>query len=209
MQAGSELPPAHVGVGGLPGCTKQIIELPPPVDPSMVDTKDQKIIREEEVKTIAKRQLKLTKVLKWEHAIVFNQCLIEVWDKVEVSDKWDKMQQEQYLHDQIHKNKCICVGFDDHKRDVFHLVQVLKALFLHTQEEKEGVDEYRLNFRSLQDTVNAFGGSPGVHRGLVEGLLRGPNCRNNETNIMSLEPMRVEEDPCKARQSMLCYSSQR
>jgi hypothetical protein len=33
------------------------------------------------------------------------------------------------------------------------------------------VEEYGRNFRSLWDTVEAFGGSPGVHEGLVRGIL--------------------------------------
>ena len=58
----------------------------------------------------------------------------------------------------------ICVGFDDHKQDVFNLVQALKTLFLYAEGEKESVEEYGRNFRSLWDTVEAFGGSPGVHK---------------------------------------------
>ncbi len=45
-------------------------------------------------------------------------------------------------------------------------------LFLYTQGEKEGVDKYSCNFKSLWDTVEAFGGSPGVHKGLVDAVLK-------------------------------------
>jgi hypothetical protein len=50
-------------------------------------------------------------------------------------------------------------------------VQSLKTMFLYTQSDKETVEEYGRNFRSLWDTVEAFGGSPGVHEGLVRGIL--------------------------------------
>ncbi len=63
------------------------------------------------------------------------------------------------------------MGFDDLKQEVFNLVQSLKTLFLHTQSDKETVEECGRNFRSLWDTVKAFGGSPGVHEGLVRGIL--------------------------------------
>jgi hypothetical protein len=43
-------------------------------------------------------------------------------------------------------------------------------LFLYTQGEKEEVEKYGRNFRSLWDMVEAFGGSPGVHKGLVDRL---------------------------------------
>ena len=63
------------------------------------------------------------------------------------------------------------MGFDDHKQEVFNLVQSLKTLFLYAQSDKETVEEYGRNFRSLWDTKKAFGGSPGVHEGLVRGIL--------------------------------------
>ena len=53
------------------------------------------------------------------------------------------------LHNLINKIERICVGFDDHKQEVFNLVQALKTLFLYTQTEKESVDEYTHNFKSL------------------------------------------------------------
>ncbi len=65
----------------------------------------------------------------------------------------------------------ICVGFDDHKQEVFNLVQALKTLFLYTQGEKEPVEEYGRNFKSLWDTVEAFRGSPGTHKGLTDSFL--------------------------------------
>jgi hypothetical protein len=66
------------------------------------------------------------------------------------------------------------MGFDDHKQKVFNLVKSLKTLFLYTQGKKETVEEYSRNLRSLWDTVEAFGGLPGVHKSLVEGLIRAP-----------------------------------
>ncbi len=62
--------------------------------------------------------------------------------------------------------------FDDHKQEVFNLVQALRALFLYTQNKKDTVEEYGRNFKSLWDTVEAFGGSPGVHKGLTDTILK-------------------------------------
>ena len=158
---------------------KQIIELPPAVDESAADAEDQKIIREaleaiiraEEVKTVAKRQLKLGEALKKGYATIYNQCSQEVRDKLESTDDWDKTQKEQSLEELIRKIKRICVGFDDHKQEVFNLVQAVKTLYIYTQGEKESVEEYGRNFKSLWDTVEAFGGSPGVHKGLAAIML--------------------------------------
>ena len=65
----------------------------------------------------------------------------------------------------------ICVSFNDHKQEVFNLVQALKLLFLYMQRLKETVEEYGRNFKSLWDTVEAFGGSPGIHKGLKDSIL--------------------------------------
>ena len=54
---------------------------------------------------------------------------------------------------------------------MYNLVQALKRLFLYTQSEKESIEEYGQNFKSLWDTVEAFGGSPGIHRGLMDTIL--------------------------------------
>jgi hypothetical protein len=81
-------------------------------------------------------------------------------DKLEAVDNWEKTQRDQSLGMLIQKIERICVGFNDHKQEVFKLVQALKMLFMYTQGEKDGVDEYGRNFRSLWDTVKAFGGLP-------------------------------------------------
>ena len=112
---------------------EQTIPLPAAVDASAPDAADLKIIRDEEVKTIAKRRLKLQDSPK--------KGLQEVRDKLEATDDWDKTQRDQSLHELIQKIERICIGFDDHKQEVFNLVQALKMLFLFTQGEKDTVDE--------------------------------------------------------------------
>ena len=149
----------------------QTIALPPPIDMLASDAKDQKIIREEAVRAIAKRKAKLDSALKKGYATVWDQCSLEVRNKLEASDDWERTQREQSLHKLISKIERICVGFDDHKQEIFNLVQALKMLFLYTQTDKETVEEYTRNFKSLWDTVEAFGGSPGLQKGLVKGLL--------------------------------------
>ena len=41
------------------------------------------------------------------------------------------------LHEIINNIDRICVGFVDHKQDVFNLVQALKTLFLYLQSDKK------------------------------------------------------------------------
>ena len=150
---------------------QQTIKLPPAIDANDPDAEDLKIVRAEEVKSVAKCRLKLAEPLKKGYATVYSQYAEEVRDKLKSSDDWDRIQKEQSLHELIAKIEKICVGFDDHKQEVFNLLQLLKTLFLYTQSKKESVEEYVWNFKSLWDTVEAFGGLPGVHEGLVRGML--------------------------------------
>ncbi len=71
---------------------------------------------------------------------MYDQCSQEVKDKLEGTNDWERIQQNQSLHELIQKVKRICIGFNDHKQEVFNLVQALKMLFLYTQGEKDGVD---------------------------------------------------------------------
>ncbi len=73
------------------------------------------------------------------------------------------MLKNQLLHNLIQKIEGICVRFDDHKQEVFNLAQALRALFLYTHSEKERVEEYGCNLKSFWDTIEAFGGTPGLH----------------------------------------------
>jgi hypothetical protein len=151
--------------------TKQLILLPPPVDLNDPDKEDLEAIRTEDVKSVAKRQQKLKEPLLKGYATVYAQWSQGVRDKLKASKDWETLEQEQSLHDLISQVERICVGFNDHKQDVFNLVQALKTLFLYTQGDKESMQEYGCNFRSLWDTVEAFGGSPGIHKGLTDALL--------------------------------------
>jgi hypothetical protein len=184
----------------------QVIALPPPIDTTAGDAEDQKIIREEAVRAIAKRRAKLDSALKKGYATVWDQCSQEVRDKLEASDDWERTQREQSLHDLIGKIERICVGFDDHKQEIFNLVQALKTLFLYTQTDKETVEEYSRNFKSLWDTVEAFGGSPGLHRGLVEGVLRTPGKVRDVNNITEGEDIAAEEEVAEAVKAALLIS---
>jgi len=185
---------------------KQMIPLPAAVDANAPDAADLKIIRGKEVKTIAKRRLKLQDSLKKGYATIFDQCLQEVRDKLVATDDWDKTQRDQSLHKLIQKIERICIGFDDHKQAVLNLVQVLKALFLFTQGEKDTVNKYGRNFQSLWDTVEAFGVSPGIHRGLVEGLLNEPRRVANPGNITAAERRVAEEEANESVKAALLIS---
>ncbi len=49
----------------------------------------------------------------------------------------------------------------------------MKTLFLYTQSEKETVKEYGRNFQSLWEMAEAFGGLPGIHKGMMDNLMKG------------------------------------
>jgi hypothetical protein len=129
-----------------------------------------------------------------------------VRDKLENLDDCEATQRPQSLHELIQKIECICGGFDDHKQEVFNLMQSLKILFLYTQGNKEMVEEYARNLRSLWDTVEVFGGSPGVHKGLVEGLIRMPGQVVNPNNLNEDKLMAVKAEASEAVKGALLIS---
>ena len=172
----------------------QTIELPPPVNENDPDKEDLEVIRVEVVKSVAKRRQKLEESLKKGYATVYDQCSQEVRDKLKATKDWDVVQSEQSLHELIRRIEKICVGFDDHKQSVFNLVQSLKTLFLYSQLEKESVEEYTRNFRSLWDTVEAFGGSPGIQYGLVGQELKRRGITNpSPTELADAEDVSIEQ----------------
>jgi hypothetical protein len=81
----------------------QTISLPAAVDVNLPDAADLKIIRDEEVRAIAKRRSKLVDLLKKGYAMVYNQCLQEVKDKLKAMDNWERIQWEQLLDKLITK----------------------------------------------------------------------------------------------------------
>ena len=95
-------------------------------------------------------------------------------DKLEGLDDWESIQRDQLLHNLINKIERTCIGFDNHKQEVFHLVQALKAFFLYSQNDKESMEQYGRNFRAFWETVKVFGGSPEIHQGMIDVLLKDP-----------------------------------
>jgi hypothetical protein len=185
---------------------EQIIELPPPVNPNTTDAEDQKIIRAEEVKTIAKRRLKLADSLKKGYATMYDQCSQEVKDKLERTGDWEITKRDQLLHILINKIERICIGFDDHKQVVFNLVQALKTVFLYLQSNKETVEQYGRNFCAFWDTVEAFGGSPGIHKGMIDALLKAAAQVSNVGSPTTAKRKKAEEDATEAVKAALLIS---
>ncbi len=79
-------------------------------------------------------------------------------------------------------------------------------LFLFTQGEKDTIDKYGCNFQSLWDRVEAFGGSPGIHKGLVDGLLRQPGQVSDKDNITDNERKSAKEEANESVKAVLLIS---
>ncbi len=116
------------------------------------------------------------------------------------------IQRQQLLHELIQKIERICVGFGDHEQEVSNLVQPLKTLFLYTQGKKETGEDYSRNLRSLWDTVEAFGGLPGVHKGLIEGLIRAPGRKADPNTVAEDELGAVKAEASEAVKAALLIS---
>jgi hypothetical protein len=80
---------------------KQMIKLPTAMDKKVPDKDNLNIIRNKEIKSVAKRQQKLGESLKKGFATVYEQCSREVKEKLENTKNWEGKQREQCLHSLI------------------------------------------------------------------------------------------------------------
>ena len=117
------------------------IDLPPPVPSNDPDADDLTIVRVEVLRAVDKRRITLNQDPKKGFSTVYEQCPQEVRGKLESSDGWETVQTNQSLNKLILKIERIYVGFDDHKQEVYNLVQATKTIFLYTQTEKESVED--------------------------------------------------------------------
>ena len=148
---------------------KQSIPMPPPAD---LDDADAVRIRNVLVDAAGRRIGKLDAATKRGFAIVYDQCSPGVRDKLEASENWSSIETEQSLQGLINAIERVCVGFDDHKQTMYNIVQSTKKLYLHMQDEKTTVPDYSRDFKSLWETCESFGGTPGYHQGPVNQLLK-------------------------------------
>ena len=79
-------------------------------------------------------------------------------------------------------------------------------LFLYTQTDEESVVEFTRNFKSFWDMVEVFGGSPGVHKRLVNVVLAKPGRVEDPNNVTVAELKAAEEDTTKAVKAVLLVS---
>ena len=92
----------------------QAIDMPAAVDPNDPDAADLAIVRQEEVKAVAKARNKKAASTKKAFALVYEQCSPAVKDKLKDSDGWQACFDAQELHTLIEKVQSISVGMDDH-----------------------------------------------------------------------------------------------
>jgi hypothetical protein len=62
--------------------------MPNPVDTNSITAADKELIRQELVKAIGKRQMKLSRLLMKAYATVYRQCSDNIKEKLEASSDW-------------------------------------------------------------------------------------------------------------------------
>ncbi len=70
----------------------------------------------------------------------------------------------------------------------------------------ETVEQYGQNFRTFWDTVEAFGGSPGVHKGMIDPLLKDASRVANVGSPTPDEMKKVKEDAIESVKTALLIS---
>jgi len=147
---------------------------------------------------IGKRRANLDGEIKTDYATIYDQCSQDVKDKFEVSEGWTETQAIQSIQELVRIIEQICVGFDDYKEEVHNLVKAPQTLFIYSQKESETVEEFLLNLTSLWDMAEAFGASPGIHKGLVNSLLTTPGRVVIPNTIMDAESELAEAETSEA-----------
>ncbi len=118
--------------------------------------------------------------------------------KVTFNVFWEKSQKNQSLHNFIKMIERICMEFDDHKQEIFNLLQALKMLSLLTWTGKESIDKNTWNIKNLWKTVKAFGVLLGIHKGLVKAVLTMPGKETNPSRVTADELNRGQEEASEA-----------
>ncbi len=86
------------------------------------------------------------------------------------------------------------------------MVQALRSLFLYTQSKKETVEEYGRNLKSLWDIVEAFGGSPGLQKGMMEAMVKDRMRFADSATPTEEEMARMENEANEAVKAALLIS---
>ena len=68
------------------------------------------------------------------------------------------------------------------------------------------MEQYGQNFRALWETVEAFGGSPGIHQGMIEAMLKDPTRVTNVGKPTVTEINAAEDDAMEAVKAALLIS---
>ncbi len=63
-----------------------------------------------------------------------------------------------------------------------------------------------MNFRSLCDTVKAFGGSPGLHKGMIDVLVQDPTKVTDMTKRTDKEIEKIRAEASEAVKAALLIS---
>ena len=79
---------------------------------------------------IGKRVVKLQGDVKKGFAIVYDQCSEAVKSRLETTENWETIEDDQSLHLLIKAIQKICVGHDDTNQDMYNVVQACKNMFL-------------------------------------------------------------------------------
>jgi hypothetical protein len=74
------------------------------------------------------------------------------------------------------------------------------------QNERHSAEEYGTNFRSLWDRVEAFGGLPGIHKGMVDAMLQDPKNVADFNNPTVKEIKNVHAEASEAVKAALLIS---
>eukprot|EP00956_Cyclotella_meneghiniana_P028544 scaffold66757_cov136-Cyclotella_meneghiniana.AAC.1 len=101
------------------------------------------------------------------YALLWEQCSPSVQGKLKGEEGWAAVDTNKDPVALIQRMKRVCCGFEAHKQPVHALVQSMKVLTTHIQQNETN-EQYKEEFESIWEIVEQFGGSLTNHPELIE-----------------------------------------
>ena len=137
------------------------------VPPVMIQDPDEVLLRSSEMKYIPQRRQNLSKGLKQNYAIIWDQCSLQMRSKLEQINDYNVMDTAKDPVRLLTEMKNIVCGRESHQQPIYSMCQLIKILVSERQHYNESNEDYKERFEGLWEAVNQQGGSLWYQEGMI------------------------------------------
>lgn len=135
--------------------------------PVMIQDPDEVLLRASEMKYIPQRRLNLSKGLKQNYAIIWDQCSQQMRCKLEQLDDYNTIDAAKDPVQLLAEMKNIVCGRESHQQPVYSMCQLIKILVTERQNFNGSNEDYKERFEGLWEAVDKQGGSLWYQEGMI------------------------------------------